>query len=232
MQLSPRSAGVDVTSFWEHSLACALIARNLARKLGYPDAERAYLAGLVHDRPQPPPRVRIAPRSVRQFPAPKVVCIGTSTGGAKALQLILPLSPATLAVPIVSICPRVSPAPLHGAWILSASFGSRSPSPTNHYVPASFITCYRLMLFPEKSFASSRLDTPYPAAMPSLPHNPPQSTAVPAHVLNAERWRVTSESRFVLPVAYCVDSSALPNTRSSFRVNVCSVKGFCKYSSF
>jgi HD-like signal output (HDOD) protein len=47
MQVSPK--GFDATSFWEHSLACALIARNLARKVGYPDPERAYLAGLVHD---------------------------------------------------------------------------------------------------------------------------------------------------------------------------------------
>lgn len=49
MQLSPKTVGMDVTSFWEHSLACALIARNFARKLSYPDPERAYLAGLVHD---------------------------------------------------------------------------------------------------------------------------------------------------------------------------------------
>jgi putative nucleotidyltransferase with HDIG domain len=49
MQLSPKGSDMDVASFWEHSLACALISRNLARKLGYPDPERAYLAGLLHD---------------------------------------------------------------------------------------------------------------------------------------------------------------------------------------
>jgi HD-like signal output (HDOD) protein len=48
MQISPKG-DVNASSFWEHSLACALISRNLARKLGYDDPERAYLAGLVHD---------------------------------------------------------------------------------------------------------------------------------------------------------------------------------------
>jgi HD-like signal output (HDOD) protein len=49
IQISPRGADLDAPSFWEHSLACALISRNLARKLNYEDPERAYLAGLVHD---------------------------------------------------------------------------------------------------------------------------------------------------------------------------------------
>jgi HD-like signal output (HDOD) protein len=49
MQISPKVGAIDVAWFWEHSLACALISRNLARKLNYPDPERAYLAGLVHD---------------------------------------------------------------------------------------------------------------------------------------------------------------------------------------
>jgi HD-like signal output (HDOD) protein len=49
MQCSPKDGEMDAASFWEHSLACALISRNLARKLGYHDPERAYLAGLVHD---------------------------------------------------------------------------------------------------------------------------------------------------------------------------------------
>jgi HD-like signal output (HDOD) protein len=49
MQCSPKNGDMDPTAFWEHCLACALVSRNLARKLGYPDPERAYLAGLVHD---------------------------------------------------------------------------------------------------------------------------------------------------------------------------------------
>ena len=35
--------------FWEHSLACAIISRKLARSAGFEDPERAYLAGLLHD---------------------------------------------------------------------------------------------------------------------------------------------------------------------------------------
>jgi HD-like signal output (HDOD) protein len=50
MQITPSKVGEwNAASFWEHSLACALISRNLARKLGYSEPERAYLAGLVHD---------------------------------------------------------------------------------------------------------------------------------------------------------------------------------------
>ena len=44
-----------------------------------------------------------APRSARRFPAPRLVCIGTSTGGPKALQRILPMLPANLAVPVVIV---------------------------------------------------------------------------------------------------------------------------------
>ncbi len=49
MQSSPSGRDFDPTCFWEHSLACALVARNLARKLNCADEERACLAGLVHD---------------------------------------------------------------------------------------------------------------------------------------------------------------------------------------
>jgi HD-like signal output (HDOD) protein len=49
MQLSPKGSKMDVAAFWEHSLACALLSRKLAQKLAYANAERAYLAGLVHD---------------------------------------------------------------------------------------------------------------------------------------------------------------------------------------
>lgn len=43
------SSSVDPAVFWEHSLACALLARRLAKKIGYADPEKAYLAGLLHD---------------------------------------------------------------------------------------------------------------------------------------------------------------------------------------
>jgi HD-like signal output (HDOD) protein len=36
-------------ALWEHSLGCALLSRELARRIDYADPERAYLAGLLHD---------------------------------------------------------------------------------------------------------------------------------------------------------------------------------------
>ena len=49
MQMTRTDREFDPTCFWEHSLGCALVTRNLARKIDYADLERAYLAGLVHD---------------------------------------------------------------------------------------------------------------------------------------------------------------------------------------
>lgn len=40
---------VDVVTFWRHSLGCALVSRRMAQIIGYPDPEKAYLAGLLHD---------------------------------------------------------------------------------------------------------------------------------------------------------------------------------------
>jgi len=57
--------------------------------------------------PQPlrtAPPVRVAPsRTSRNFVIPQIVCIGTSTGGPKALQHILPMLPANLAAPVVIV---------------------------------------------------------------------------------------------------------------------------------
>ena len=39
----------DAVTFWRHSLGCALVSRKMASRIGYPDPEKAYLAGLVHD---------------------------------------------------------------------------------------------------------------------------------------------------------------------------------------
>ena len=39
----------DAVTFWRHSLGCALVSRKMAGMIGYPDPEKAYLAGLVHD---------------------------------------------------------------------------------------------------------------------------------------------------------------------------------------
>jgi putative nucleotidyltransferase with HDIG domain len=50
LRLVPKGAAhLDPRVFWEHSLGCALVARKLARRIGYADPEKAYLAGLLHD---------------------------------------------------------------------------------------------------------------------------------------------------------------------------------------
>jgi putative nucleotidyltransferase with HDIG domain len=50
MRVAPKSLGVlDPVIFWQHSLACAIVARKLARSVGFGDPEKAYLAGLLHD---------------------------------------------------------------------------------------------------------------------------------------------------------------------------------------
>ena len=50
MKMLPREiGGIDPVAFWEHSLGCAMVSRHLARKLNLPIAEKAYLAGLLHD---------------------------------------------------------------------------------------------------------------------------------------------------------------------------------------
>lgn len=41
--------GFDPRIMWEHSLGVALVSRRFARKIGYEDPEKAYLAGLLHD---------------------------------------------------------------------------------------------------------------------------------------------------------------------------------------
>jgi len=50
MRIVPASMkALDPVIFWQHSLACAIIARKLARSVGFGDPEKAYLAGLLHD---------------------------------------------------------------------------------------------------------------------------------------------------------------------------------------
>jgi putative nucleotidyltransferase with HDIG domain len=45
----PHSRSTDLRRFWKHSLTTAVMAREIAKKMGYPHAEEAYLAGLLHD---------------------------------------------------------------------------------------------------------------------------------------------------------------------------------------
>ncbi len=45
----PHTGGSDLRAFWKHSLTAAVLARGLAKAMQYPQAEEAYLAGLLHD---------------------------------------------------------------------------------------------------------------------------------------------------------------------------------------
>jgi putative nucleotidyltransferase with HDIG domain len=40
---------MDPLIFWRHSLGCALVSTKIAKVIRYPDPEKAYLAGLLHD---------------------------------------------------------------------------------------------------------------------------------------------------------------------------------------
>lgn len=40
---------IDPVVFWEHSMGCALVSRHFAHQIGCAAAEKAYLAGLLHD---------------------------------------------------------------------------------------------------------------------------------------------------------------------------------------
>ncbi|MCG2586367.1 HDOD domain-containing protein [Massilia sp. TS11] len=45
----PHSGSTDLRAFWKASLTAAVIARDLARRMDYAQAEEAYLAGLLHN---------------------------------------------------------------------------------------------------------------------------------------------------------------------------------------
>jgi putative nucleotidyltransferase with HDIG domain len=50
LRVVPASSKIlDPAIFWQHSLACGIVARKLARSVGFGDPEKAYLAGLLHD---------------------------------------------------------------------------------------------------------------------------------------------------------------------------------------
>jgi HD-like signal output (HDOD) protein len=40
---------IDPLVFWKHSLGCAFLCRHFAKSINYPNPEKAYLAGLLHD---------------------------------------------------------------------------------------------------------------------------------------------------------------------------------------
>ncbi len=45
----PDKWALDPVTFWRHSLGCALVSSKMAKLIGYPDPDKAYLAGLLHD---------------------------------------------------------------------------------------------------------------------------------------------------------------------------------------
>jgi HD-like signal output (HDOD) protein/signal transduction histidine kinase len=45
----PHSGSTDLRAFWKNSLSAAVIARDLAQRIGYAQLEEAYLAGLLHN---------------------------------------------------------------------------------------------------------------------------------------------------------------------------------------
>ncbi len=40
---------IEPDAFWRHSLGCALVTQRMAQKIEYPEPEKAYVAGLLHD---------------------------------------------------------------------------------------------------------------------------------------------------------------------------------------
>lgn len=44
-----RPGQLKPNDLWKHSLACALVSREFARRVGFADPEQAYLGGLLHD---------------------------------------------------------------------------------------------------------------------------------------------------------------------------------------
>ena len=50
LNLVPKDQNLALAlALWEHSLGCALLGRELAHRIDFPDPERAYLGGLLHD---------------------------------------------------------------------------------------------------------------------------------------------------------------------------------------
>jgi len=44
-----RDGIIDIQSFWEHSFGVGVVAKIIAQRVRYPDTEKAYLVGIVHD---------------------------------------------------------------------------------------------------------------------------------------------------------------------------------------
>lgn len=44
-----RDGIIDIKSFWEHSFGVGVVSKIIAQRVRYPDTEKAYLVGIVHD---------------------------------------------------------------------------------------------------------------------------------------------------------------------------------------
>ena len=40
---------MEVSAFWEHSFGVGMVSKIIAKKVGYPDLEKAYIAGIIHN---------------------------------------------------------------------------------------------------------------------------------------------------------------------------------------
>jgi HD-like signal output (HDOD) protein len=50
IRLAPKGQWpLNPTAFWEHSFGCALLSQQLAKKVSFPEPEKVYLCGLLHD---------------------------------------------------------------------------------------------------------------------------------------------------------------------------------------
>ena len=43
------SGAFDIGTFWEHSFGVGMVSKIIAEKIGYPDLEKAYISGIIHD---------------------------------------------------------------------------------------------------------------------------------------------------------------------------------------
>lgn len=43
------SGEFDINAFWEHSFGVGMVSKIIAEKIGYPDVEMAYIAGIIHN---------------------------------------------------------------------------------------------------------------------------------------------------------------------------------------
>lgn len=43
------SGAIELNAFWEHSFGVGMVSKVIAKKVGYEDLEKAYIAGIIHD---------------------------------------------------------------------------------------------------------------------------------------------------------------------------------------